>query len=408
MDGDPTSEPAEPEGKLARNVMHFARALRAAGLRIGPGAVADALAALELAGLRHREDVRAALHATLVRRHDQTILFDQAFDAFWRRRGYLDKLMAALSPVAQPEAGKPRALKPGAARVAEALARSRREERPAPPSELSARLTGSAEEKLARKDFAQMTAPEIAEATRQVARLRLPRDTVTVRRSTPDPHGSRVDPRQAFRRSLRAGGAGIALAHRSPAEKPVPIVAICDISGSMTDYTRIFLHFLHALSAQRCVHSFLFGTRLTNVTRALRAKDADAALAACGTDVLDWAGGTRIGASLHRFNKDWSRRVLGQRADVILFTDGLEREGLDQLAGEMERLRRSCRRLIWLNPLLRFDGFAAEAGGIRTMLRHVDDFRPIHNLRAMAALCDALGDAPGRRADPRAWLRRAG
>lgn len=387
--------------------MHFARALRTAGLPIGPGAVQDALTAVELAGLGHREDVRAALHATLVRRHDQTILFDQAFDAFWRRRGYLDKLMAALSPVAQPEAGKPKALKPGAARVAEALVRSRREEHPAQPSELSARLTVSSQEKLARKDFAQMTAPEIAEATRLIVRLRLPRDAVRVRRTTSDSRGSQVDPRQAFRRSIRAGGAGIALAYRSPEEKQVPIVAICDISGSMADYTRIFLHFLHVLTAQRRVHSFLFGTRLTNVTRALRAKDIDAALAACGAGVVDWAGGTRIGASLHRFNKDWSRRVLGQKADVILFTDGLEREGLAQLAAEIERLHRSCRRLIWVNPLLRFEGFAAEAGGIRTMLKHVDDFRPIHNLRSMAALCDALDGTPGRHADPKSWLRRA-
>ncbi|MCW6510776.1 vWA domain-containing protein [Lichenifustis flavocetrariae] len=388
--------------------MHFARALRAAGLAIGPGAVQDALTALQLAGFEHRDDVRAALHATLVRRHDQTILFDQAFDAFWRRRGYLDKLMAALSPLAQPEAGKQKKPDPGASRVSEALARSRRDERPAPPPELSARLTVSAQEKLARKDFAQMTAAEIAEAIRLVAQLRLPRDAVKVRRHTADARGSRVDPRRAFRRSMRAGGAGIELAYRSPEEKRPPIVAICDISGSMADYTRIFLHFLHAMTAERRnVHSFLFGTRLTNVTRALRAKDADEALTACGAGVLDWAGGTRIGPSLHRFNKDWSRRVLGQGATVILFTDGLEREGLAELAQEMERLHRSCRRLIWVNPLLRFAAFEAKAGGIRTMLAHVDDFRPIHDLRSMRDLCTALGNGAGRGANPRRWLRIA-
>jgi uncharacterized protein len=207
---------------------------------------------------------------------------------------------------------------------------------------------------------------------------------------------------------MRAGGAGIELARSSSEDKQPPIVAICDISGSMTEYTRVFLHFLHTLSAQRRVHSFLFGTRLTNITRALRAKDVDAALAACGAGVEDWAGGTRIGASLHRFNKDWSRRVLGQGAVVLLFTDGLEREGLSELAREMDRLHRSCRRLIWLNPLLRFAGFEAKAGGVRTMLKHVDEFRPIHNLRSMAALCAALGDVQPRSADPKLWLSQAG
>ena len=396
-------------GKLAVNVMHFARALRAAGLPIGPGAVTDAMTAVELAGFDHRGDVHAALHATLVRRHEHSILFDQAFAAFWRRRGYLDKLMAALSPIAQAQAGKPRKPDAGAARVADALARSQRDERPAPQQELSARLTESAQEKLAQKDFAQMTAAEVAEAIRLVARLRLPRDAVKVRRQAADPRGLRVDPRRSFRRSMRAGGAGIELSHRSPAKKRPPIVAICDISGSMADYTRIFLHFLHALTAQRRnVHSFLFGTRLTNITRALRARDPDEALAACSAGVRDWAGGTRIGASLHRFNKDWSRRVLGQGAIVILFTDGLERDDLPELARETERLHRSCRRLIWVNPLLRYAGFEARSAGIRTLLDHVDDFRPIHNLRSMTDLCAGLGESARPAADPRRWLRPAG
>jgi uncharacterized protein with von Willebrand factor type A (vWA) domain len=176
----------------------------------------------------------------------------------------------------------------------------------------------------------------------------------------------------------------------------------------MAEYTRIFLHFLHAITAERRnVHSFLFGTRLTNVTRALRTKDPDEALAACSAGVADWAGGTRIGLSLHRFNKEWSRRVLGGGATVILFTDGLEREGLDALGREMDRLHRSCRRLIWVNPLLRFAGFEAKAGGVRTMLAHVDEFRPIHNLRAMADLCAALSANHSQASDPKAWLRAA-
>jgi uncharacterized protein with von Willebrand factor type A (vWA) domain len=192
-----------------------------------------------------------------------------------------------------------------------------------------------------------------------------------------------------------------------------PIVAICDISGSMSDYTRIFLHFLHALTAERQrVQTFLFGTRLTNVTRALRTKDVDEALAQCSASVEDWSGGTRIATSLHLFNRQWSRRVLGQGATVLLFTDGLERPELGSggadLAAEMERLRKSCRRLIWVNPLLRYDRFEAKAEGIRTMLPFVDEFRPVHNLASIAALCQALsGRDGGRETDPRFWLKRA-
>jgi hypothetical protein len=173
----------------------------------------------------------------------------------------------------------------------------------------------------------------------------------------------------------------------------------------MSEYTRLFLHFLHALGETRRVSTFLFGTRLTNATRAMRARDPDEALAQCAGLAVDWSGGTRIGDALARFNRDWSRRVLGQGAIVILFTDGLERGAVDQLAAQMERLRKSSRQVIWVNPLLRFDGFSAKAQGVRAMLPHVDSFRPIHNLASMADLCRALsGERSGGR-DPAAWLK---
>jgi uncharacterized protein with von Willebrand factor type A (vWA) domain len=206
---------------------------------------------------------------------------------------------------------------------------------------------------------------------------------------------------------MRGGGAIIDLTFRAPIVKRPPVVALCDISGSMAEYTRLFLHFLHALGESRRVTTFLFGTRLTNVTRSLRARDPDEALARCAGQVPDWSGGTRIGASLHRFNRDWSRRVLGQGAIVLLFTDGLEREGLEALAPEMERLHKSCRRLIWLNPLLRFEGFAAKAQGLRAMLPHVDEFRSIHNLASMAELCRALSSEASDAIDPKDWLRKS-
>ncbi len=181
-------------------------------------------------------------------------------------------------------------------------------------------------------------------------------------------------------------------------------MALVDISGSMSQYSRLFLHFLHALSERRRVTTFLFGTRLTNVTRQLAAKDPDEALAACSASVPDWSGGTRIGETLRAFNRLWSRRVLSGGPIVLLITDGLEREGIEGLARETDRLHRSCRRLVWLNPLLRFDGFEAKAGGIRAILPHVDEFRPIHSLAAVADLCAALGASEDRRHDPRRWL----
>jgi uncharacterized protein with von Willebrand factor type A (vWA) domain len=175
----------------------------------------------------------------------------------------------------------------------------------------------------------------------------------------------------------------------------------------MNEYTRLFLHFLHALSETRRVSTFLFGTRLTNVTRAMRARDPDDALARCSALAVDWSGGTRIGEALARFNRDWSRRVLAQGATTLLITDGLERDNLDKLKSEMERLAKSSRRIIWVNPLLRYGDFAAKAGGIRAMLPHVDSFRPIHNLASMADLCRALSGEADLSSDPKARLLAA-
>jgi uncharacterized protein with von Willebrand factor type A (vWA) domain len=237
--------------------------------------------------------------------------------------------------------------------------------------------------------------------------MRLPDDERRTRRFLADPHGRRIDPRRTFRQSLRGGGAVIDLAYRSPATRHPPLVALVDISGSMAEYSRLFLHFLHAVAERRRrVHSFVFATRLTNISRELASRDPDEALAKASLRVQDWEGGTRIAHALHEFNRLWSRRVLGQGAVVLLFTDGLERQVGPDLTFEMDRLKRSCRRLVWLNPLLRFDAFEPRARGIRTMLPHVHDFRPIHSLASMAELCAALaGDGAER--DMRRWLRRA-
>ncbi|MHB2168264.1 vWA domain-containing protein [Alsobacter sp. R-9] len=411
MNGTPDIlTPAGGDGRLAENIAFFARALRDAGLPVGPGAVLDALAAVETARVGTRADFYWTLHAVFVKKHEHSDIFDQAFRIFWRRKALVEKIIATLSPISPGQKDeKPKKPDAGALRVAEALLKQtkREEEKPEEQTEFSARLTVSEREILQSRDFAQMTAEEIARAQRAIAMLRLPDDRIDTRRMVAAVRGRRVDPRRSFRRSLRAGGAVIDLAYRDVEQKHPPLVALCDISGSMADYTRLFLHFLHALTdARRRVHTFLFGTRLTNVSRALKSRDPDEALALCSTQVQDWSGGTRIATCLHEFNRRWSRRVLGQGAVVLLFTDGLERDGTDDLAVEMDRLHRSCRRLVWLNPLLRFGGFEAKAQGIRAMLPHVDEFRPIHNLQSMDALIKALGEEGGADADPRRWLKR--
>ena len=396
-------------GRLVENITFFARALRVAGLPLGPGAVIDAVNALEIESLSSKEDFYWILHAVFVRKKEHSLLFSQAFSLFWRKRAFMDKLIAQLSPrtPSDPNAA-PKKPDAGALRVAEAfLPKAKKEQEIEEKRELSARLTVSEREILQNRDFAQMTAEQIAQARQQISRMVLPDDRVKSRRYEQVVRGRLIDPRKSFRATLRTGGAGISLAYRAPVEKHPPIVALCDISGSMADYTPLFLHFLHGLTEKRRrVESFLFGTRLTNVTRSLRRRDPDEALAACGHQVEDWSGGTRIGQALQRFNHDWARRVLGQGAVVILFSDGLERDGVEELEKQMARLHRSCRRLIWVNPLLRFDGFQARAQGVRAMLPYVDDFRPIHSLAAMSDLVQALALPPSQAHDPRHWLRQ--
>lgn len=388
--------------RLVENIVQFGRLLRRAGLPVGPAAIIDAIRAVEIVGVAARDDLYWTLHAVLVTKREQRAVFDEAFRLFWKP----GRLSAAVFvdrpslPASAPEREPPRA---AAARVAQALFGNDSRQEPDTESERDLRLTASAQERFQRRDFAQMSTEEIAEAKARIARLAFADDRLPTRRLVAAARG-RIDPRRTLRAALRTGGDMILpLARRRATIRP-PVVALCDISGSMNAYSRIVLHFLHALGERRRVETFLFGTRLTNVSRALRLKDPDAALAACAEAVPDWSGGTRIATALHEFNRLWSRRVLGQGAIVLLVTDGLERDSLDELGAEMDRLHRSCRRLIWLNPLLRFDGFEARARGIRAMLPHVDEFRAVHSLDAVGDLVRALGAGTEDRADPRRHL----
>lgn len=393
--------PAGSEGRLVENIDHFVRALRRAGLPLGPGHAVRAVEAARAIDVCERQQFYWALHASLVARPEERELFDQAFHMFWRSPDYLERMMGMMLPslsVEQADEDKP---PPPPQRLADAFAA----EQPKPPEQepdaasfdVDMQLIWSAEERLKSIDFETMTAAEAEAAKRAIARLKLPLQDRPTRRFRPDAHGARADMRGTLRAQLRAGPAVIPLRRKSPRTQPPPLVALCDISGSMARYSRMLLHFLHALASDRDrVHSFVFGTRLTNVTRQLKGRDVDLALDGVAKSVEDWEGGTRIGACLEDFNRTWSRRVLGQGAIVLLITDGLDREDGDTLGRAAERLGKSAKRLIWLNPLLRYDGFQPKARGVRALLPHVDEFRATHNLESLEALAAALS-APAPR-----------
>lgn len=391
-------------GALPANVMQFARVLRRAGLPIGPGKVLTAVEALDSISLARRDDLYWALHACFVERHAQSPLFDMAFQRFWRRPDGPDvdgPAMAVVDKIQAPDTAERTA--PASRRIAEAFGDLIKTDGGATRDEAQdAVASWSATERLRQQDFETMSRDELDETARLIVRLRLPVPEVATRRYTPARSGPRIDMRATMRAMVRSGGA-LHLARRTQRRRRPPIVALCDISGSMVTYSRMLLRFLHALTNDRDrVYTFLFGTRLTNVTRELAHRDVDVALARVGRVVEDWGGGTRIGQSLADFNRRWSRRVLGQGAIVILITDGLDRDGGDGLSAEMDRLKKSCRRLLWLNPLLRFAGFEPKSAGIRAMLPHVHEFRPAHNIESLAELVEALSgrSAPGMTSAP--------
>ncbi|QAX30098.1 vWA domain-containing protein [Leisingera sp. NJS204] len=398
-DTPPLTLPDHP--KLVQNLTHFARALRKAGLPIGPGRVLDAVQAVAAAGFTSRTDFYWALHACFVTKPEQRAVFAQVFRLFWRDPRYLEHMMAAMLPAIRG-VQEDRAAKPAEKRAAEALLDGMQDQPETPDKdedgtevEVDTTLTMSAEERLRTLDFEQMSTSEIAAAKRILAQLILPVTPIQSRRLMASVQGTRPDWRRTLRNTARQGGELQQIARAKRRIRWPNLVVLCDISGSMSQYSRIILHFLHAAANANGqgwarVHGFTFGTRLTNITRHLHQRDVDAALAAAGSEAQDWEGGTRIGDCLHAFNRDWSRRVMGQGAVVLLITDGLDRGDPEALAREMQRLQLSSRRLIWLNPLLRWDGFAPRAQGIRAMLPYTDSFRAGHSIASLQDLAQVI------------------
>ena len=396
----PLELPDDP--KLAGNITHFARALRRAGLPIGPGRVIDAIRAVEAAGFSEKRDFYWTLHACFVNRPEHRLVFAQVFRLYWRDPRYLEHMMAMMIPAVRG-VQEDRKAQSAEKRAAEALLDGAEapdfEERDSDEGEtqieIDASLTMSSEERLRSLDFEQMSTAEMAAAKRMLSRLSLPVQPIKSRRSKASLAGGRIDPARTLRAAMRQGGEMHRIALKEPRPRWPNLVVLCDISGSMSQYSRVVLHFLHAVSNAKGqgwakVHAFTFGTRLTNITRHLRQRDVDAALAAAGAEAQDWEGGTRIGDCIEAFNRDWSRRVMGQGAVVLVITDGLDRDDPNRLARQMERLHLSSRRLIWLNPLLRWEGFAPKARGIAAMLPHVDSFRAGHSIASLEELAQVI------------------
>jgi uncharacterized protein with von Willebrand factor type A (vWA) domain len=379
---------------IAENIVHFARVLRSAGMAVGPDRVLAAMAAVEHVGLDRRDDVHAALSAVMLDRHEQQTIFDAAFDAFWRDPKLLEQLMYLLLPKISGRGDK--AVPPRANRLAEALAAPRPKEPPNPANntadeelKFDTSFTFSERERLQHADFESMTTAEFELAKKLAEQLPLPIAPVRRRRHEAARRG-RLDLRATMQRMARNPHTLTPAFTRERRELPT-LVVLLDISGSMERYARLLLHYVHSLTRRYLkVHTLVFGTRLTNITRSLRHRDPDVALAHADSQVQDWKGGTRIASCLDEFNHRWARRLLASNAALLLMTDGLDRDEHGDLAHAAAQMRRLAHQIVWLNPLLRFDGFEPRAAGVRALLPNVDRFLPVHNLASLADLGRAL------------------
>ena len=386
--------PKPPATSLADHIVAFGRVLRRAGLEIGSHQIMDAVRAVEVVGVRREDDVYQALFSVFVRRRDQVDLFDQAFHLFWRAPSRLPEVMQMLLPQIKAPPQRPRKQK----RVQEALKEPGKKNtgrKPRPledeKTEVELVMTYSASEVLRKKDFAEFTVEEVAAAKVFIRQMRWPIKPKAVRRRSPREKGRLLNLRATMRQGLRHHGELLDLRFQGLKKKSRPVVVLCDISGSMEPYARMLLHFMHAITdGLDRVESFVFGTRLTRITRYLRRRGVDRAVTEVSRAVPDWAGGTRIGEAIKTFNYRWLRRVLRSSGVVLVISDGCDRGDTELLAKEMARLARNCHRLIWLNPLLGYDAYQPLTKGMLAALPYIDDFLPVHNLESLEQLGQVL------------------
>lgn len=425
-----SSRDVQPE-IVRRNLLRLGRRLRTAGMSVGPGQILEFVQAVDKVSLSRYDDVFYAARATLVTSPEQLVTFRAEFEQFW-----FDLLQERMMPLEEyltsdeERVGKPRRGdssddkresrgQPGASEQSDRRILAvegvddggdigETEDYETPPEDV---LLFSAREALRKKDFSQFTDEEIAEARRIMADMSWRLSTRETRRKQKAIRGDFIDYRRTLRQSLRQGGVPLDLKYRSRKHRMRPLVLICDISGSMDRYSRMLLRFVHALEqGLEAVEVFVFGTRLTRITRELRKRDVDQAIEDVVASVDDWSGGTRIGEAIKTFNFEWSRRVLRSGATVVVISDGWDRGDPDLLGQEMARLQRSCRRLIWLNPLLGAPGYQPLTQGLRAALPSIDHFLPVHNLQSLEMLADLLSETdtqPPRRRTQKVVSRRA-
>lgn len=395
-----TPEP-NPSGHLLEHVLAFTYLLREMGVGVSPGEALELVRALAYVPIVSRDDFRAAARCTLIRRHEDLPLFDAAFAYFWRTRSS-DPLMMALPVMKLP--AKPLRL-PRRPRGDDASGAG---EPPEQEEQIEIMLSYSAGEALRSKDFGTFSWEEVQACKALLNTLEWRIEQRTTRRKRAQPRGHQIDMRRVLRQNLRYGGEPIELAWRAPRRHQRPLVVLCDISGSMDRYSRILLQFVYTISnGLHDVEAFVFGTRLTRITRLLRARDIDDAVGMVSKQVVDWSGGTRIGETLKDFNYHWGRRVLGRGPVVLLISDGWDRGDPQLLSHEIARLQRSCHRLIWLNPLLGSRDYQPLTQGMQAALPFVDDFLPVHNLLSLEQLGERLSAVGDRRPERRQRPLRA-
>ncbi len=379
-------------GQFLHNLLVFGRLLRGLGLDVNPGRMIDLVQTLDLIEIGYKEDFYHATRSLLVHKREDIPLFDQAFEAFWRKpveAGY----DLSIAPRIKRKPKSPLQIPPPLKQPEEAPQGTKDDGMPAAEERVVIEVTKTydARELLRKKDFADLTQEEIESVKNMMQQLSFQLGERRTRRKRPG-NGHSIDLRRTLRKSYQYGGEVLIWARREPRIKPRPLVIIADISGSMERYTRLLLHFIFGLAQSRSqpVEAFVFSTRLTRITRQLRIRDIDQALAGVADIVQDWAGGTRTGEALKDFNYNWGRRVLGRRAVVLIISDGWDRGDLELLEREIARLQRSCYRLIWLNPLLGSPLYEPLTRGMQTALPYTDDFLPVHNLASLEDLASHL------------------
>lgn len=394
------------DGHFLNNLLLFGRLLRRLGLDVHTGRMLDAIQVLEDIGIRRRMEVRSALRTLMVHRREDLPVFDEAFAVFWRQRkdrlSSLDlRSMGEQRRYRRIEAGPPPTNGPGQSQP----------DSNGSPDRIDLSRTFSAREVLQAKDFAEFTPQEARLARQMLASLHWNPGVRRTRRKESG-KGTELDVRKSLQHNVKFGGEMLQLQNRRRKEKPRRLVVICDVSGSMESYTRMLLHFIHSLYAglESRVEAFLFATRLTRITRQLANRDIDQAVDNVAKAVPDWSGGTRIGSALKEFNFKWARRTLTWGSIVLIVSDGWDRGDPEVLGNEMRRLQRSCRRLIWLNPLAGREGYESLTRGMQAAEPYVDDLLPVHNLAALIDLAEHLNGLregwPVRRQAPRSEVKK--